>query len=155
MNTVGKPERLGDSIRCVVSVSMLTEGWDANTVTHVLGIRAFGTQLLCEQGRGPRAQAAVLRFERGRPQRGLVQRRIRGCLGDSLRFHCQTSRGAATGRPGKQSTSRPCGRIGMRWRFVSLAFHGLSRRTAGRPSHCPVHRRLGAGINAGPGRPPP
>src|SRR5207247_335627 len=34
---------------CVVSVSMLTEGWDANTVTHVLGIRAFGTQLLCEQ----------------------------------------------------------------------------------------------------------
>ena len=33
----------------VVSVSMLTEGWDANTVTHVLGVRAFGTQLLCEQ----------------------------------------------------------------------------------------------------------
>ena len=43
MNTVGKPEQLGGSIRCVVSVSMLTEGWDANTVTHVLGIRAFGT----------------------------------------------------------------------------------------------------------------
>ena len=49
MNTVGKPGRLGDSIRCVVSVSMLTEGWDANTVSHVLGVRAFGTQLLCEQ----------------------------------------------------------------------------------------------------------
>lgn len=49
MNTVGKQGRLGGSIRCVVSVSMLTEGWDANTVTHVLGIRAFGTQLLCEQ----------------------------------------------------------------------------------------------------------
>ena len=49
MNTVGKPGRLGEAIRCVVSVSMLTEGWDANTVTHVLGIRAFGTQLLCEQ----------------------------------------------------------------------------------------------------------
>ena len=48
MNTVGKPGRLGDSIRCVVSVAMLTEGWDANTVIHVLGIRAFGTQLLCE-----------------------------------------------------------------------------------------------------------
>ena len=45
MNTVGKPDRLGDSIRCVVSVSMLTEGWDANTVTHILGVRAFGTQL--------------------------------------------------------------------------------------------------------------
>src|SRR2546426_2227128 len=56
MNTVGKPGRLGDSIRCVVSVSMLTEGWDASNVTHVLGVRAFGTQLLCEQvvGRGLR-----------------------------------------------------------------------------------------------------
>jgi type III restriction enzyme len=49
MNTVGKVGRLGESIRCVVSVSMLTEGWDANTVTHILGVRAFGTQLLCEQ----------------------------------------------------------------------------------------------------------
>ena len=49
MNTVGKKGKLGEQIRCVVSVSMLTEGWDANTVTHVLGVRAFGTQLLCEQ----------------------------------------------------------------------------------------------------------
>lgn len=49
MNTVGRPGQLGETIRCVVSVSMLTEGWDANTVTHVLGVRAFGTQLLCEQ----------------------------------------------------------------------------------------------------------
>ena len=49
MNTVGKPGRLGEQIRCVVSVSMLTEGWDANTVTHILGVRAFGAQLLCEQ----------------------------------------------------------------------------------------------------------
>ncbi|MFH1490806.1 MAG: DEAD/DEAH box helicase family protein [Pseudomonadota bacterium] len=56
MNTVGKPGKLGEQIKCVVSVSMLTEGWDANTVTHILGIRAFGTQLLCEQvvGRGLR-----------------------------------------------------------------------------------------------------
>jgi type III restriction enzyme len=59
MNTVGKEGQLGGSIRCVVSVSMLTEGWDANTVTHVLGIRAFGTQLLCEQviGRALRRQS--------------------------------------------------------------------------------------------------
>ena len=59
MNTVGKPGQLGESIRCVVSVSMLTEGWDANTVTHVLGVRAFGTQLLCEQviGRALRRQS--------------------------------------------------------------------------------------------------
>ena len=58
MNTVGRPDALGGSIRCVVSVSMLTEGWDARTVTHVLGVRAFGTQLLCEQviGRALRRQ---------------------------------------------------------------------------------------------------
>lgn len=49
MNTVGKKGQLGGQIKCVVSVSMLTEGWDANTVTHILGVRAFGTQLLCEQ----------------------------------------------------------------------------------------------------------
>ena len=56
LNTVGKPGKLGEHIRCVISVSMLTEGWDANTVTHILGVRAFGTQLLCEQvvGRGLR-----------------------------------------------------------------------------------------------------
>jgi len=62
MNTVGKPDQLGEQIRCVVSVSMLTEGWDANTVTHVLGVRAFGTQLLCEQviGRALRRQSYEL-----------------------------------------------------------------------------------------------
>ena len=43
MNTVGKAGKLGEDVRCVVSVSMLTEGWDANTVTHILGVRAFGT----------------------------------------------------------------------------------------------------------------
>ncbi len=62
MNTVGKHGQLGEQVRCVVSVSMLTEGWDANTVTHVLGIRAFGTQLLCEQviGRALRRQSYEL-----------------------------------------------------------------------------------------------
>lgn len=54
--TVGKPGEPGEHVRCVVSVSMLTEGWDANNVTHILGLRAFGSQLLCEQvvGRGLR-----------------------------------------------------------------------------------------------------
>lgn len=56
MNTVGKSGKLGEQVKCVVSVSMLTEGWDASTVTHILGVRAFSTQLLCEQvvGRGLR-----------------------------------------------------------------------------------------------------
>jgi len=59
MNTVGKPGRLGEQVRCVVSVAMLTEGWDANTVSHILGIRAFRSQLLCEQvvGRGLRRRS--------------------------------------------------------------------------------------------------
>jgi type III restriction enzyme len=54
--TVGKPGQSGEQVRCVVSVQMLTEGWDANNVTHILGLRAFGSQLLCEQvvGRGLR-----------------------------------------------------------------------------------------------------
>lgn len=54
--TVGKRGAPGEHVRCVVSVAMLTEGWDANNVTHILGLRAFGSQLLCEQvvGRGLR-----------------------------------------------------------------------------------------------------
>ena len=54
--TVGKPGQPGEHVRCVVSVAMLTEGWDASNVTHILGVRAFGSQLLCEQvvGRGLR-----------------------------------------------------------------------------------------------------
>ncbi len=69
MNTVGKRGLLGEHVRCVVSVAMLTEGWDANTVTHILGIRAFRSQLLCEQvvGRGLRRRSYAVnadgRFE--------------------------------------------------------------------------------------------
>jgi type III restriction enzyme len=67
--TVGKRGEPGEHVRCVVSVSMLTEGWDANNVTQVLGIRAFGSQLLCEQvvGRGLRRMDYV-----PDPQTGLL-----------------------------------------------------------------------------------
>lgn len=46
----------GQHVRCIVSVAMLTEGWDANTVSHIIGLRPFMSQLLCEQvvGRGLR-----------------------------------------------------------------------------------------------------
>jgi type III restriction enzyme len=56
IDSVGKRGGPGEQVRCVVSVSMLTEGWDANNVMHILGVRAFGSQLLCEQvvGRGLR-----------------------------------------------------------------------------------------------------
>ena len=52
LNTVGKPGRLGAGVRCVISVSMLTEGWDARTVHQIVGFRAFSSQLLCEQVTG-------------------------------------------------------------------------------------------------------
>ena len=52
MNTVGRAGELGAHVRCVVSVNMLTEGWDVNAVTHVVGLRAFDSQLLCEQVAG-------------------------------------------------------------------------------------------------------
>ena len=56
IDTVGQKGEPGEHVRCVVSVSMLTEGWSANNVKQVLGVRAFGSQLLCEQvvGRGLR-----------------------------------------------------------------------------------------------------
>lgn len=52
LNTVGRTGQPGAQVRCVISVSMLTEGWDARTVTHIVGFRAFGSQLLCEQVTG-------------------------------------------------------------------------------------------------------
>jgi type III restriction enzyme len=65
MNTIGKRGKLGEHIRCVVSVAMLTEGWDANTVSHILGIRPFRSQLLCEQviGRGLRRRSYAVNEE--------------------------------------------------------------------------------------------
>ena len=67
MNTIGKKGKLGENIRCVVSVGMLTEGWDANTVTHILGVRPFRSQLLCEQvvGRGLRRRSYAADPETG------------------------------------------------------------------------------------------
>lgn len=54
--TVGKPGQPGEQVRCLISVGMLSEGWDARNVTQILGLRAFQSQLLCEQvvGRGLR-----------------------------------------------------------------------------------------------------
>lgn len=56
VDTVGQVGRPGEKIQKVISVGMLSEGWDAKTVTHIMGLRAFSSQLLCEQvvGRGLR-----------------------------------------------------------------------------------------------------
>ena len=52
LQTVAQPGEAGQDVRCVVSVGMLTEGWDCQRVTHILGYRKFGSQLLCEQTMG-------------------------------------------------------------------------------------------------------
>lgn len=56
VDTVGQIGKPGQKIQKVISVGMLSEGWDAKTVTHIMGLRAFSSQLLCEQvvGRGLR-----------------------------------------------------------------------------------------------------
>jgi type III restriction enzyme len=99
MNTVGKPGTLGEHIRCVVSVSMLTEGWDANTVTHILGVRAFGTQLLCEQvvGRGLR------RMSYATNENGLFEAEYAEVYGVPFSF-IPTSGSGADQRPARLST---------------------------------------------------
>ena len=106
MNTVGKKDRLGGGTRCVVSVSMLTEGWDANTVTHVLGVRAFGTQAPVRASHRPLASPPVLPPERRRR----VQRRVRRCARDPLRLHGPARRcapaAAARDHPGQGDLAR-------------------------------------------------
>ena len=82
MNTVGRKGKLGEQVRCVVSVSMLTEGWDANTVTHVLGCRAFGTQLLCEQVVG----RALRRITYDPDDQGMLRREYAEVLGVPFSF---------------------------------------------------------------------
>jgi type III restriction enzyme len=104
MNTIGRPGRLGADIRCIVSVSMLTEGWDANTVTHIMGVRAFGTQLLCEQvvGRGLRRVSYEVD-----PKTGFFPVEYAEVLGVPFSFACQ----GAGGAPGARNPLPECGRV--------------------------------------------
>ena len=67
VNTVGKENGPGEQIQHVISVKMLSEGWDTKTVTHIMGLRAFSSQLLCEQvvGRGLRRVSYDIGEEHG------------------------------------------------------------------------------------------
>jgi len=67
VDTVGKAGQPGEQIQKVISVGMLSEGWDAKTVTHIMGLRAFTSQLLCEQvvGRGLRRTSYEVNPETG------------------------------------------------------------------------------------------
>ena len=62
VDTVGKVGKPGEQVQNVISVGMLSEGWDAKTVTHIMGLRAFSSQLLCEQvvGRGVYAESPTM-----------------------------------------------------------------------------------------------
>ncbi|MBN1505692.1 MAG: DEAD/DEAH box helicase family protein [Sedimentisphaerales bacterium] len=70
VDTVGQRGKHGEFVQNVISVGMLSEGWDAKTVTHIMGLRAFTSQLLCEQvvGRGLRRTAYELN-----PKTGLME----------------------------------------------------------------------------------
>ena len=96
MNTVGKEgtARRIHPLRCLVS--MLTEGWDANTVTHVLGRARLRHPASLRTGHRPRPAPPVLRSQRGRP----VQRRIRRRPRHPVRLHRQAGRRPAPAAPG-------------------------------------------------------
>ncbi|MCY4491116.1 MAG: type III restriction endonuclease subunit R, partial [Thaumarchaeota archaeon] len=68
VDTVGKIGKLGEQIRNIIAVQMLSEGWDARNVTHIMGLRAFSSQLLCEQvvGRGLRRTSYEIDSKTGR-----------------------------------------------------------------------------------------
>ena len=106
LNTVGKAGKLGEHVRCVVSVSMLTEGWDCNTVTHILGVRAFGTRLLCEQviGRGLRRRSYAVGDD------GMLDPGVRRHLRRAVHRLPGRRAGRGARRRPRRSPARPSGR---------------------------------------------
>ena len=83
VDTVGKAGTEGGQIHNVISVQMLSEGWDAKTVTHIMGLRAFTSQLLCEQvvGRGLRRTSYEIN-----PETGLFEPEYVNVFGVPFRF---------------------------------------------------------------------
>ena len=100
---------------------MLTEGWEANTVTQVLGVRAFGTQLLCEQviGRALRRQSYDLNEDGPNP--GLFNVEYADILGVPFDFTAKPVV-APPQTPREPSRCAPCGRIGMPLKFAFRAW---------------------------------
>ena len=148
LNTVGKKGKLGEHIRCVVSVSMLTEGWDCNTVTHILGVRAFGTRLLCEQvmGRGLRRRSyAVGRRRHAHPgvrrhlRRPVQRLPRRGAARGTRAGHAEAGQGRAcdpgtaarAGRPGQPAPTSKS-RSPASWATGSTCPPNGSRRSSTR-----------------------
>ena len=122
--TVGKPGQPGEQVRCVVSVSMLTEGWDANNVTHILGAAGLRQPAPLRAGRRPRAAADELH---ARPEDGPPHRGIRGRLRDPVLAH--PVQGTADEQDRRRRTSRrtTSGRwtSGSAWRSASPSWRAM------------------------------
>lgn len=102
VDTVGKINQPGEQIQNVISVGMLSEGWDAKTVTHVMGLRAFTSQLLCEQvvGRGLRRTSYELD-----PQTGLFEPEYVNIFGVPFTFLPHESTEGTIAKPPKPKTA--------------------------------------------------
>ena len=100
VDTVGKRDQAGQDLQNVVSVAMLSEGWDAKNVTHIMGLRAFTSQLLCEQviGRGLR------RVSYDMDDQGLYVPEFVNVFGVPLSIALQPGEGGASPPPPKPST---------------------------------------------------
>ena len=101
VDTVGQSGKPGEQIQNVISVGMLSEGWDAKTVTHIMGLRAFTSQLLCEQvvGRGLRRTAYELN-----PDTGLFDPEYVNIFGVPFTFLPHESKEGAIPAPPKPKT---------------------------------------------------
>jgi type III restriction enzyme len=101
VDTVGKPGEPGQYIQNVISVGMLSEGWDAKTVTHIMGLRAFSSQLLCEQvvGRGLRRTSYELN-----PESGMYDAEYVNIFGIPFTFMPHEDAGAVVPPPPKPKT---------------------------------------------------
>ena len=146
MNTVGKAGRLGEAIRCVVSVSMLTEGWDTNNVTHILGVRAFGTQLLCEQvvGRGLRRLSYDLNRD------GMFEPEYADIMGIPFDFAAQPV--VAAPKPPPVTTRVQAVRERAALEITFPRVEGYRVALPDERVEAPFHRRLPPGADAGAGR---
>jgi type III restriction enzyme len=102
VDTVGQVGKPGEWIQSVVSVGMLSEGWDAKTVTHIMGLRAFTSQLLCEQvvGRGLRRTAYELH-----PETGLFEPEYVNIFGVPFTFLPHESKDGTIPAPPKPKTA--------------------------------------------------
>ena len=102
VDTVGRPGQPGEKIQNVISVGMLSEGWDAKTVTHIMGLRAFTSQLLCEQvvGRGLRRTAYDVD-----PDTGLLDPDYVNIFGVPFTFLPHESDEGVTPKPPKSKTA--------------------------------------------------